>query len=457
MYPPVEPPVVPPPPPPVSPNPDLIIDNVTHSPTNPSIGDPVTFTVKVKNQGTSGATDFHVQLVRAGYAAQWFVPSLAPGASTTLTTSIPLSTSPETFTATADNLNEVLESNEMNNSAKHTITAGTPPGPRAYVALHEYFLVISIPADTLVAEISAYCTGGVAVVGEKVYVTEPNDILVIDAPTCTVVNSIGVGSGQAQRATIGVFGSKIYVTNSETASVAVVNTLTDTVAGIIDVGRAPRNMVVNGDKAYVSNSLDNSVSVISTLTDSVVATIPVGSEPNEIAFAGSKAYVATGGGIWVVDTLTDTITTAIDGFIDGHPVRGYFITIDQGKAYLTSWGDGRVFVIDTSSDTAVDTISVGSGANDIEIAGDKAYVANYDDDTVSAINTVTRSVCATVAVGHLPLAIAITSDGSKAYVVGGGDPWRFGSISVIDTATDSATTLLSRHGFTPFPTIVLAP
>ena len=119
----VVPPVEPPAPPVVPAVPDLIIDSVTHSPTSPAIGDSVAFTVKVKNQGRSDAAGFHVQLARTGYAAQWFVTSLAAGATMTLQTTIPTSTSPETFTATADNLGEVPESNETNNSAQDVVTA----------------------------------------------------------------------------------------------------------------------------------------------------------------------------------------------------------------------------------------------------------------------------------------------------------------------------------------------
>ena len=106
--------------------PDLVIANITWSPTNPTVGSTVNFTVTVRNQGTTSAGSFVVRLQGVGPSQDRTVSSLGAGSQTNLMFSLPLSTSPETFTATADVFNQVSESDETNNTATRTVTGVTP-------------------------------------------------------------------------------------------------------------------------------------------------------------------------------------------------------------------------------------------------------------------------------------------------------------------------------------------
>jgi YVTN family beta-propeller protein len=71
-----------------------------------------------------------------------------------------------------------------------------------------------------------------------------------------------------------------------------------------------------------------------------------------------------------------------------------------------------------------------------------AYVTNAGANTVSVIDTATNTVVATVPVGVNPTGVAITPDGTRAYV--SGIP-----LSVIDTATNTevATVLVGTRAF----------
>ena len=109
-----------------APLPDLIVQSLTHSPTNPTLGQAVSFSVVVRNQGTATAGSFRVRLAGASSSTQGTLGSLAAGASTTLTLSLALSQSSETFTATADDLGQVTESNEGNNTAQDVVQAAAP-------------------------------------------------------------------------------------------------------------------------------------------------------------------------------------------------------------------------------------------------------------------------------------------------------------------------------------------
>jgi YVTN family beta-propeller protein len=72
--------------------------------------------------------------------------------------------------------------------------------------------------------------------------------------------------------------------------------------------------------------------------------------------------------------------------------------------------------------------------------GTKAYVTNAGDinipgNTVSVINTSTNTIVTNVTVGDMPWGVAVTPDGKKVYVANHND----NNVSVIDTATNTIT------------------
>ena len=79
-------------------------------------------------------------------------------------------------------------------------------------------------------------------------------------------------------------------------------------------------------------------------------------------------------------------------------------------------GNGTVSVLDATN-KEVATIDVGLAPFGVAVTpdGSRAYVTNLNN-TVSIIDTATNAVSATISVGKGPLGIAFTPDGSKAYV-----------------------------------------
>ena len=66
-------------------------------------------------------------------------------------------------------------------------------------------------------------------------------------------------------------------------------------------------------------------------------------------------------------------------------------------------------------------------------------MVNSGNETVTAIDLATQAISAPIFVGADPVAIAITPDGSTAYVVNNGD----GTVTPIDTSTDGAGTAIT--------------
>jgi|SRR6516165_4260777 YVTN family beta-propeller protein len=149
--------------------------------------------------------------------------------------------------------------------------------------------------------------------------------------------------------------------------------------------------------AYITNGSfsNNNVSVINTVTNAVIATIPVGANPYSVA-----------------------------------------VTADGSKAYVTNTGSQTVSVIDTATNTVTATIPAGTFPLGVAVTpdGSKVYVTNPSGvQSVSVIAAATNTVIATIPVGG-PDGVAVSPDGSKVYVADS-----FGSVAVIDTATDTVT------------------
>ncbi len=103
----------------------------------------------------------------------------------------------------------------------------------------------------------------------------------------------------------------------------------------------------------------------------------------------------------------------------------------------------------------VATVAVGSFPLGVAITpdGTHAYVANANDNTVSAIATASNTVVATIPVGNFPTGVAVTPDGTHAYVTN----QTSGTVSVIDTATNTVEAATIGVGFIPFAVGIVPP
>ena len=89
-----------------------------------------------------------------------------------------------------------------------------------------------------------------------------------------------------------------------------------------------------------------------------------------------------------------------------------------------------------STRAAIAAFGVAGALSGAQSLAQNAYITNgsFSNNNVSVINTVTNAVIATIPVGANPYSVAVTADGSKVYVADS-----FGSVAVIDTATDTVT------------------
>ena len=178
-----------------------------------------------------------------------------------------------------------------------------------------------------------------------------------------------------------VASGPIYVTNSGSNTISVIDGKTNKVVATIPVGASPHDIIGSMlGKLYVTNSGSNTISVIDGKTNKVVATIPVGSHPNSLYKTSDNRTI--GGTIYTINTISNTISV-IDGKTNKvvatipvgaspHDIIGSML----GKLYVTNSGSNTISVIDGKTNKVVATIPVGASPHRVALCMSKTYVTN---------------------------------------------------------------------------------
>ncbi len=270
--------------------------------------------------------------------------------------------------------------------------------------------------NTVVATINTGVTpAGIAITpnGKFAYVANNNNYGITGQDTVSVLNlntltpetTISDASlNQPYTITINPQGTIAYVTNSSGSTITMISTATNTVAGTITGFDGPSGMVVtaNGKTAYVNNyggpilgsGNGKTVSVVDLTTNAIVGSpITVGLAPAAIALSPKGDFVYTinyvngnpeMGTMSVIQTSTNTVVNTISGFSGPF---GIAITPNGRYAYVTNFGSNNfapfgttVSVVDLMNNVIVDTINVGIQPAGIAISPDGrfVYVTNYN-------------------------------------------------------------------------------
>jgi YVTN family beta-propeller protein len=278
-------------------------------------------------------------------------------------------------------------------------------------------------------------------------------VSIFDTTTNTVVTTVPVGSFPYDLA-VTPDGTRVYVANGGSSDVSVIDTATNTVMATVPVGAFPDDVAVtpDGTRVYVPNGSDNNVSVIETATNTVVATVLVGSGPVNVAITrdGTRAYVSNtaSGDVSVINTVTNTVVATAPGTPNGGDL---VVTPDGTRVYLQS--GASLAVIDTATNTVVTTFSAAGVRLALTPDGTRLYGTNGDDHT-DVIDTATNTVVATIPGGNGAFGVAVSPDGTRAYVGNTGDY----SVLVIDTATNTVATNTGQSSVdSPFGIAMIPP
>jgi YVTN family beta-propeller protein len=202
--------------------------------------------------------------------------------------------------------------------------------------------------------------------------------------------------GHAPRsAALAADGSVAVVTNRISGNVAVVDAGSGTLRGLIDTGSAPLDVALTPDRAWavVANSQSSSVSVIDVAGLRVAATLPVAALPDRVLLApdGRTAYV----------------------FSELDPGTLSFVALDGAQSHV-------VATLPTVGRTSAIGVGPFDSQSGVALSADGSVLAvcGTDSGQLQLIDAVARREIARVPVGTFPLRVALSADGSRAWVAG---------------------------------------
>lgn len=203
-------------------------------------------------------------------------------------------------------------------------------------------------------------------------------------------------------------GVVAYVTNEESGTLSVVDRAKDRVVSTIQVGRAPRGIVVEPDtrRAFVLNGGGDTVTVIDVNTHRAIHTfnLEIRSQAQELAISpqGQALYVANTAlnSVSVLDTSSFGVTANVAVGIS--PVS---VAVDPRatRVLVANQGSNNLSVIDTFANRVVATLSVEPGPVHVAVDPnpnvDRAFVASPSSAFMSVLAASTGQVLRRLSVG----------------------------------------------------------
>jgi len=397
---------------------------------------------------TGGTDSFTVTAIDTGchpLAALFGQPAHA----TTVTVPVTLSaTAPVTSTGTTAYSITNTSYQTMQVAYYETNGASLSPAPGTTIATGESFK-FEIPDDNSVTvhlnpsnvghEGATHTVGvgylpfgiGVQPDGPRVYVANSNSntVSVINTATNAVQATVGLGGGfTPQGLAVSPDGKHVYTANYGSNSVSVIDTVTLTSSAVVGVGKYPKGVAVSPDSrsVYATNYGSNSVSVIDAASNTVTATIGGVGYPIGVVASpdGTRVYVASGINGFDVVSVIDAATNKVIGSIN---TSANFLTVSPDSKVVYATSANVVKVIDTATNQVTDTISipvpagasVSLGMPAVSADGGRLFVPNILGNSVVQIDTATKKITNTVGVGTYPDWAAVSPDGAHLYVSNG--------------------------------------
>jgi YVTN family beta-propeller protein len=246
------------------------------------------------------------------------------------------------------------------------------------------------------------------------------------------INSDGVGDNHRDR-----------------GSVSSINVSGDTMRGELKAGMVPihAGSTASGSLLYIANSGDDTVSASNVSSPTGAVTISLPPSPSatitQAAGSGSAAtYTYTGGsGLFSVGDKV---------YVSGCTTAGF------NGAFTVTAAAGNSFSVSNST-SGSEPESFGAQAkvpnavfvNSAENAS--VFVAGYGTDSLYVINTNTQVVTAAVPVDSHPVAVAQAPAAQKVYVANSGSSASGGSVSVIDTISNTVSKTICLGSVNPPP------
>lgn len=292
-------------------------------------------------------------------------------------------------------------------------------------------------------------------------------LLLVSARSSSCAKSDGTQRSQPASSSTIILDSKqnrVYVVNTDTHTVSVLDAATHQKIAEKPVGREPRTLAIDAreEKLFVANRWDNTISVLALKDLATLATLAVADEPCGIVCSPVEdlAIVASSGAavLSFLDTGAHQIIARLP--VPPHP-RGLAMSADGQRLWVTHFLSGQVSVVDVPQRRVITALSTGADSNMAEHivvnrTGTRAYLPHIRSHTAAPSMLFDTIVLPVVSVldltksqhlrkdrigldavdrpVNMPCVAALSAEGRRLYVVNAGSD----DLSVLDLETGQA-------------------
>jgi YVTN family beta-propeller protein len=248
--------------------------------------------------------------------------------------------------------------------------------------------------------------------------------------------------------------ASLFVTNTKSDSISVIDTNTFEVVATIPVGRGKPNRVMfhpDGKWAWVVYDRSHDLGVVDADARKLVKRVKIGGNPYNLNFTPDGRYLLVLD--WASDTSTDEVifydlqTEKIDGRVEVSTWPAHSLLSRDGKRlYVSGETAGDLTVIDVASRTIVARHVHGGGdamGLALSLDGKVLYAAAGENKSILKIDTATNKPIAAIALPGIVHESTLTLDGRYLYAT----LRRANRIVVIDTATDKIVTSIPQKAY----------
>jgi YVTN family beta-propeller protein len=218
----------------------------------------------------------------------------------------------------------------------------------------------------------------------------------------------------------------LFVTNTKSDSVSIIDTATLEVTGTILLGRGKPNRIMfhpDGRFAWVIYDKSRDIGVIDVEARKLVKRVKIGGNPYNLSFTPDGRYVyvldwaseTSSDEVIVYDLKSERIETRIE--VSTWPAHGIF-TRDGGRFYVSGETAGDLTVIDTATRKVTERIVHGGGdAMGLALSPDGKilYAAAGENKVVLKIDTATHKIVGEIALPGVVHEATLTLDGRFLY------------------------------------------
>ncbi len=317
-----------------------------------------------------------------------------------------------------------------------------------------------LQAYSLLHGISTFASSGSSLTADSLagvmYVqnSNSNSISIVDLATNAILRNITV-DGTPHNIKLSEDQLTLYILTSDrdSGTIFMLNTTSNELMNEIPTEVSVQDIAIFNGTMYASDVRGGKVLVMN-LNGTLVDEIDVGSRPQymEVRPDGQVLYVTRQGGpISVVDLEQKIVIKEIDS---GDMPHRLSFTNGGEVLFVVNAESDTLSVIDSDKHEVIKTIPVGDSPGYVALNPDETlvYVTNMDSNTVSIVDA--DKVVNEIPVGSGPYGIAFSADGGDlAYV----SNTKENNVSVINTASSKVTATISAGGIGPHEMVVRKP